>query len=154
MCGVWTGPGVWHTQFWDRSPRRVVLGQGLVCGMCGVGTGPSNVWCWDRAWCVACVVMGRAPQLPGSGTRALLLNLVLHPVVLEAAWPPVMIIFDYKREVGDVGLLYSDAVRGKFHKRSWAACGCWMTSGWSSAEQRATWSSFGSRGLLWICCGI
>ena len=41
----------------------VVLGLGLVCVMRGVGTCPSDVWCWDRTWCVSCVVLGHVPRM-------------------------------------------------------------------------------------------
>ena len=47
---------------------RVVLGLGLVCVMRGVGTCPSDVWCWDRTWCVSCVVLGHVPRMCGVGT--------------------------------------------------------------------------------------
>ena len=54
------------------------------------------------------MVMGRAPPAAGEWHRgtasAVPLNLVLPPVVLAAAWPPVVIIFDYKRKVGNVAL--------------------------------------------------
>ena len=50
------------------SLRCVVLGQDLLCVMCGVGTCPSDVWCWGLVWCLSCEVLGHVPRMCGVGT--------------------------------------------------------------------------------------
>ena len=58
--------------------------------------------------------------------------------LLQPHTAPIVIILEYKREVSDFGLLPSNALRSIFCNKSWAACGCQMTSRVSSAEQRTT----------------